>query len=392
MARGRDVRALRGLFFVMATAATLAGCGRAPTEQRAAWRDQAESACLRSGAVKANAYLERRPEIENGVCGMRQPFRVTAFADGAVTLRSYATLACPMIPAVERWLADEVQPAAERVYGQKVAQMRQIGSYACRRMNNGTGTRMRSEHAFGNALDIAAFTLEDGREITLKTGWRGDLADREFLRSVFVGACRHFSTVLGPGSDGFHEDHFHLDLARHRSGRTICKPVIKFTPGEGFSTPAAPPLSRRTLVPRPVDAEEDDLPPEGVAPDEGQEAPGEIPEAKAPPPPSAPKTRVAAAPASAPPATKRYDEPLPRSAAAPTPGPAPRPASGGSAKGDRLDRIPQSAQALAAPPIAQQTLSAPRPAPAAPPGWNVGPQPLARPTPPRDVGTGTGLY
>jgi hypothetical protein len=49
---------------------------------------------------------------------------------------------------------------------------------------------------------------------------------------VFVGACRHFSTVLGPGADMFHYDHFHMDLARHdaRGTRRVCRPVLKFTP------------------------------------------------------------------------------------------------------------------------------------------------------------------
>ena len=63
-------------------------------------------------------------------------------------------------------------------------------------------------------------------------GWRGDPADQEFLREVFVGACRYFTTVLAPGADPFHYDHIHIDLARHdpRGERQICKPILKFTP------------------------------------------------------------------------------------------------------------------------------------------------------------------
>ena len=58
----------------------------------------------------------------------------------------------------------------------------------------------------------------------------GDLREQEFLREIFVGSCRIFATVLGPGADPYHYDHFHLDLARHGGGRTICKPVLKFMP------------------------------------------------------------------------------------------------------------------------------------------------------------------
>ena len=77
-----------------------------------------------------------------------------------------------------------------------------------------------------------AFILADGREITVVKGWRGEPAEQEFLREVFTGACQTFSTVLGPGSDPFHYDHIHLDLARHdpRGARRICQPVLKFEP------------------------------------------------------------------------------------------------------------------------------------------------------------------
>jgi hypothetical protein len=104
-------------------------------------------------------------------------------------------------------------------------------------MNNGTGTRRTSEHAFGNAVDVFSFRLNDGRTVTVKDGWRGAPEEQNFLREIFVGACEHFSTVLGPGADMFHYDHFHIDLARHSKGRRICKPVIKYTPNYNLPPP-----------------------------------------------------------------------------------------------------------------------------------------------------------
>jgi hypothetical protein len=82
-----------------------------------------------------------------------------------------------------------------------------------------------SEHAFGNALDIAAFTLADGRRITVKDGWRGLPAEQGFLRDVQGGACQMFNTVLAPGSNSHHSDHLHVDLMRRSSGRVICEPA-----------------------------------------------------------------------------------------------------------------------------------------------------------------------
>jgi hypothetical protein len=89
---------------------------------------------------------------------------------------------------------------------------------------NGDSTAHISEHAFGNALDIAAFTLADGRRITVKTGWHGLPEEQGFLRDVQGAACGMFTTVLAPGANVYHYDHIHVDLMRRESGRRICEP------------------------------------------------------------------------------------------------------------------------------------------------------------------------
>jgi len=262
MAGGRTWRRRAGLGAAALMALAIASCGRAPREPRPAWRDKAERACLRSGVVKESAYIERAPAIDGpGACGVLSPFHVSALSDGKVGLslpssargrgrKAYAaTLTCAMLPAVEGWMSDKVQTAAAAVYGQPVVEMHTLGSYSCRRMNNGTGTHTMSEHAFADAIDISGFTLADGREVMVRSGWRGAPEDQEFMRSVFVGACEIFHTVLGPGSDGHHEDHFHLDLMRHASGHHICRPVIKFEPrsAPALQGPVQPPVAPEQL-------------------------------------------------------------------------------------------------------------------------------------------------
>src|SRR5690606_11773582 len=79
----------------------------------------------------------------------------------AVALKPSATLACPVLSALDRWIANAVQPAANKWFGQPVVEIKQISAYSCRGMNGQKGARI-SEHAFGNALDIAAFVLADG--------------------------------------------------------------------------------------------------------------------------------------------------------------------------------------------------------------------------------------
>jgi hypothetical protein len=212
-------------FAVVALAGFVSSCGIFSFEEREPWRDAAELQCLRAGGFTRSAYAEMIGTIDGpGTCGLEHPFKVSALADGSVTVEPAARLGCPVAAALNRWVTESVQPAAYANFGQPIAGIKNAGSYVCRTRNHKRGAKL-SEHSFGNALDIAAFYLADGREITIARGWSGMPAERAFLRQIHAGACGPFKTVLGPGSDGYHEDHLHLDLARHNSNWTsYCRP------------------------------------------------------------------------------------------------------------------------------------------------------------------------
>jgi hypothetical protein len=152
--------------------------------------------------------------------GPIQPFAAT----GPVAVKPAATLACPIVSVLDHWLTETVQPAAQRWFGQRVVEIKQISAYSCRGMNGNPSAHI-SEHAFGNALDIAAFTLADGRHVSVKDGWHGLPEEQGFLRDVEAGACQQFTTVLAPGSNVYHYDHIHVDLMRRATRRLICQPA-----------------------------------------------------------------------------------------------------------------------------------------------------------------------
>ena len=168
---------------------------------------------------------------------IRAPFEqvpVGRSVSAAITVRPAAvspaaTLACPLVSVLDRFISDSVQPAAARWFRQPVVEIKQISAYSCRGMNGDANARI-SEHAFGNALDIAAFTLADGRVITVKHGWHGAPQEQGFLHDVQSAACAMFTTVLAPGSNVYHYDHMHVDLMRRSSGYVICEPTA--VPGE----------------------------------------------------------------------------------------------------------------------------------------------------------------
>lgn len=134
-----------------------------------------------------------------------------------------ATLACPLVSALDQWVSESVQPAAIRWLGSSVAEIKQISAYSCRGMVGSGGSGI-SEHAFGNAIDIAAFTFADGRRITVQDGWHGTPEEQGFLRDVHLAACDHFTTVLAPGYNAAHYNHIHVDLMRRASGDRPCRP------------------------------------------------------------------------------------------------------------------------------------------------------------------------
>jgi len=273
---------------VFCAAASLAGCGFFGRAERPVWRAQAENACFASKLVTPSDTIVPAPEIDGpGICGMTRPLKVSALADGAIALDKVLTIDCPMIPALEAWLNDIVEPGAQGRFGQRVATLNVFGAYSCRSVDNIAGARL-SEHAFGNAVDVAGFTLADGREIDFVHDWkRTDSQESAFLHEAHAGACRYFTTVLGPGADVFHYNHIHLDLANHGSTNTGPRRICKPTPPPGLApAPAVPDgLPPAPEIDEPLDIAHMSAPDPAAASPEVSVGPGQGPDAALPPAP-----------------------------------------------------------------------------------------------------------
>jgi hypothetical protein len=206
----------------VAAALALWGCSSGGTNfvaKHEPWREAEDQSCNASGVLQASAGGLRQRAALGGPseCGAPRAFEMSAANNGRVLLKPTALLRCPMIPQVERWIANTVVPMSRLHLGAEVVEVQVAASYACRPINHVSGGKL-SEHGYANALDVSAFTLADGRKITVKGGWRGAERESAFLRSVHHGACQEFTTVLGPNYDRNHHDHFHVDLARHGRG------------------------------------------------------------------------------------------------------------------------------------------------------------------------------
>ena len=132
---------------------------------------------------------------------------------GGVGLSSSFLASCPLAVAFAMFERHTLQPAAQQVYGQSVARVDHLGSFACRNVYNRDSGAL-SRHASADALDIAGFRLADGRAISVLKDWPKQNRDAQFLRQVRDGACEVFSVVLSPDYNAAHRNHFHVDVGR----------------------------------------------------------------------------------------------------------------------------------------------------------------------------------
>ncbi len=145
-------------------------------------------------------------------CGIAEPVKITEVA--GVTLSTGALMDCGTAKALLRWVQEGALPAVGKTGG-GLEGMKVAAHYACRTRNNLPGAKI-SEHGKGRAIDLSEFYLESGSISVLRDWGKGEKG--RILKKMHSTACGPFGTVLGPGSDGFHEDHFHFDTARYRSG------------------------------------------------------------------------------------------------------------------------------------------------------------------------------
>jgi hypothetical protein len=158
--------------------------------------------------------------IENGACGAARPYEVSGLPDG-VTLSPPITLTCPAAEALAVWSRDVVSVAAQRELNAPAKRIAIGTSYECRSQNHQAGAKL-SEHAFANGVDVAGFEFDRRSSVTVGQGG-ADTPEGRFAAAVRSGACRYFTTVLGPGANAEHADHLHLDLRARNHGYRICE-------------------------------------------------------------------------------------------------------------------------------------------------------------------------
>lgn len=206
----------------------------APTPEAAeqtGWPDdvvaEARAQCDKLLAGLPITYKPLDPIGNQGGCGAPAPILITAVA--GVALAPPATQTCDMGAALAGWIVNSLKPTAQEKLHTDITVIHTATSYACRRRNNGTSGKM-SEHSKANGLDMAGFSFASDKKVGVDGSWGQGLLDAvglssgaSFLDLIRKSSCTYFTTVLGPGSDPYHGDHFHVDVLRRKNDYRICQ-------------------------------------------------------------------------------------------------------------------------------------------------------------------------
>lgn len=193
-------------------ALALAGCAAQRPPLPPAPHYAAGPACYAGLGAENISWTAASTPSGTGRCGIADPLRVEA--TGNIAWDRPPIVACPLAAALAAFSREVVQPTARERLGQRVVRLHHLGAWDCR-TRTGSLFRM-SEHASGRAIDLAAFELADGSEVSVKKDWGKGQRGR-FLREIATRACAYFSVVLTPETDRYHQDHLHLDVGPWRA-------------------------------------------------------------------------------------------------------------------------------------------------------------------------------
>lgn len=180
---------------------------------------------LRLAAMAAIAPMPRL--IGPGACGGRDLVELEAVLltdHTRVGIKPAPVLRCEMAESLAAWIRDEAAPRVSAL-GAALRSVDNYDDFECRGRNRVLNAKL-SEHGKGNAVDVRAFTLDDGHVIRLT-----DMTvAKDFRETLRDSACHRFTTVLGPGADAHHNGHIHLDILERHAGYRICEWDVREPP------------------------------------------------------------------------------------------------------------------------------------------------------------------
>jgi hypothetical protein len=133
---------------------------------------------------------------------------------GTVSAPAKPTLACAFARRFAAWVRNVAAPLTLAYMGSRLAAIDTGPGFVCRDRYNKPGEKI-SEHAKGDAIDVTAFALENGHRLTVRESSASANIDGVLMTTLRATGCGYFTTILGPGSNDAHKEHFHFDIGLH---------------------------------------------------------------------------------------------------------------------------------------------------------------------------------
>ena len=182
--------------------------------------DDQHQACLKALTAIGATFKEIARIDDGNGCGIDKPIALSSPLPG-IEFKPEGKMRCEAALALAQWMKESVIPSATALDNGKIVTINQASTYVCRLRNNASTGKI-SEHARGNAIDVASFTFENGKTIAIEPRREDPTLTGAFQRAASASACLYFTTVLDPESDAAHETHFHLDVIERNGGFRYC--------------------------------------------------------------------------------------------------------------------------------------------------------------------------
>ena len=182
------------------------------------------SACLAALAATRTSFAPVAQPETSLACQVDTPVRLNSLATkvGVVKLPDQPIVNCAFALKLSEFVDQRMQPLAQQSMGSAVVAMGTGPGFNCRGRNGDSAGKM-SEHALGDAVDIEYIKLANKSQIQVKDALTVQSPSFAFLRDLRASACTEFTTVLGPGANAAHAEHFHIDLEVRHGGYRLCE-------------------------------------------------------------------------------------------------------------------------------------------------------------------------
>ena len=169
-----------------------------------------------SDLTSRKVVFEQPNTVKQDGCELSDAVRLLSVATpfGDVALSGSPTMLCSFGRQLSGWVRDVAGPLTLAYTGWKLAEIEIPSAFACRARYDKPGATP-SEHAKGDAVDVASFVLADHTRLRVKQEGSDVPLAGDLIHALRMTACGYFTTVLGPGSDPAHADHLHFDSGVH---------------------------------------------------------------------------------------------------------------------------------------------------------------------------------